>query len=225
MKIRNDQIQIGDKWTDIEVHYSTKRAIFTIKGLPSDFSIYSEIWRDGDCSESEAILLDRLRSAVYEYMNNNLSQRKVIVFSADASAHLIMNKSSKGQGEYIGFKHETYRKFTSCPFGSKKFSFGFDFNLMMEISRAGKLEYYGVILDDDYKETGELSKYKSSVEKSSTVIPYSQKAFEFFINMSISFEKLVANVSNLFCETDESKIISFIENQQYFLADNNQTDK
>lgn len=210
MKINTQQVKIGDSYFNLEVHYDKKTKSFFIKtGLPSDFSVFSEKWKVFHGSATEAGLLSHLRESIEQYVANKTCSRKVIVFKAHSSSEIIMNKV--GEGHYSGFKKKCLEKLHISGH-TEKYELGFDFDVYQEVDSAGAKSYYRHMPD------GEISRFPSRIEKTSTVIPYNETYENFFISFAKSFESMVLKISEFFGETDETKIISFIEERNKLIG-------
>lgn len=211
MKIRKDIKKIGDKWVELEVHYTAKHSSFTIKGLPEDFSTYSETWRKSyGTAASEGVLNDLLLISVREYTENKKSTRKVIAFSSCATPAIIMNRVS--EGSYSGYKMESFKKMKSDKAGSLDYTVGFQFDVFTEVDSAGKKEYYRHSFNPDYTHNLTPGTYPKRIGNEHTIIPYSDEAIQFFVQMVRGFEKMVEKMSLFFGESDEEKILEFIKN-------------
>ncbi len=216
MKVKTRDIKIGGGLHYVEIHYDTKGSYFKIaKGLPSDFSTFSRKWYEKNIDSNEALLWQHLQECVREYVSNKTATRKVIVFDAHASSEIIMNRVS--QGSYQGYIEPKFKKLSRAN-SKSTYEVGFNFGVYTELDESGKFTYYNHKLDDNFKETGEISKYNTTVENHCTVIPYTEENFQFFLGLAQGFKKMVHQLANFFGETDETKILTFIQNTPKLLS-------
>lgn len=194
---------------DYEVHYNAKGLpMFSVKGLPDDFKIITGVHPFGFNTEAE---LERaIVSAVEEYKRLKQVQRKVIVYSASASAELTMKKVEGTDNHYFGTLSGISKKLDRTPPQSERACFGISYSVMMEIDQINKKEYYPI------KSDGSLG-YGKLLDSKQQVMDWSEERERFFENIYTSMRAMVLKMSN-FIDQDPEEIAQLISGNQKLLG-------
>lgn len=207
-KVSKIKLYIKSQWgEDYEVHYNAKGApLFSVKGLPEDFTRVTSVCTYGFTTESE--LDTQIHRAITEYKNLKKTERKVIIYKSSATAELTMNKER--EGSYTGMLSGISKKLDSFANGAETASFGITYQIMIEVDHVNKKQYHPI------KQDGSLG-YARSIRDKEQIMDWSQEREDFFKNIYSSMREMVLKISQ-FIDKEPKDVALLIESNQKLLG-------
>lgn len=208
-KVSNLKLFIKSQWGEYyEVHYNAKKApLFSIKGLPEDFTDVTEVRTYGYATESE--LQRTIEKALIIYKKDKESSRKVIIYKSSATSELTHSKAEL-ENCYYGIFPGVSKKLGSFGHGAEIASFGISYKIMMEVDKTNKKEYHTI------KKDGLLG-YGTELSTNEQVMEWTEEREVFFCNLYESMRKLVLQIS-VFIDKDAEEAAMLISNNNKLLG-------
>lgn len=190
-KIGKKFFSITGRGDDYEIHY-TRKELFSIKGLPKEFTTITQFETHGYDTENSLIMA--VHDAIKKYMELTKTERTSILFRAVASYDLALNKT--GDGAYSGHKSGVSKYVSSMGMGSiPQYAMGFEYHIVKVVGNSSteKDTYYRLNEDLELESTYAMS----ASDKNYREIPYSTSTIALFKELADAFQNAVYKISKI----------------------------